>query len=126
MSWNFFCLPRNWICLLQNYFSSYVHLKDIYKTLKGIAKIQFVSELTILLNLQISKFSGGLQKEKNWNFQSLNTTPYVRKLIHKLSVIHLLTLSFTVFEEQCLAQRFCKLSASYNLTVKNNMITGHL
>ena len=65
MSRNFFCLPRNWICLLQNYFSSYVHLKDIYKTLKGIGKIQFVSELTILLNLQISKFSGGLQKEKN-------------------------------------------------------------
>ena len=65
MSWNFFCLPRNWICLLQNYFSSYVHLKDIYKTLKGIGKIQFVSELTILLNLQISKFPGGLQKEKN-------------------------------------------------------------
>ena len=65
MSRNFFCLPRNWIWLLQNYFSSYVHLKDIYKTLKGIGKIQFVSELTILLNLQISKFSGGLQKEKN-------------------------------------------------------------
>ena len=29
----------------------YIYLKDIYKTLKGIRKIRFVSELTILLNL---------------------------------------------------------------------------
>ena len=28
-----------------------VYLEDIYKTLKGIGKIQFVSELTTLLNL---------------------------------------------------------------------------
>ena len=34
-----------------NYFTSYVYLKIIYKTLKGIGKIQFVSKLTILLNL---------------------------------------------------------------------------
>ena len=48
---------------IQNYFSSYVYLKDIYiyQTLKGIRKIQFVSELTLLLNLYISKF----HKEKN-------------------------------------------------------------
>ena len=51
-----FLWNTNWICLLQNYFSSYVYLRDIYKTLKGIAIIQFVSELTILLNLEISKF----------------------------------------------------------------------
>ena len=28
----------------------------------------------------ISKFHGSLRKEKNWNYQSLNTTPYVAKL----------------------------------------------
>ena len=48
---NVFSLPCNCIYLLQNYFSSYVYLKDIYKTLKGIGKIQFVSELTTLLDL---------------------------------------------------------------------------
>ena len=52
-----FCLPRNRIYLPQNYFSSYVYLKDMYKTLKG--KIQFVSAL---------------------NHQSFNTTPYEVKL----------------------------------------------
>ena len=51
----FFCLPRNWIYLLQGYFSSYVYLSDIHKTLKGIGKIQFVSELTILLNLNFTE-----------------------------------------------------------------------
>ena len=56
---------------IQNYFSNYVYLKDIYiyQTLKGIRKIQFVSELTLLLNLYISKF----HKEKNW-------TPYMGRL----------------------------------------------
>ena len=58
-------MPRNWIYLLQNYFLSYVYLKDIYKTLEGIGKIQFVSELAILLNLLISKFHGSFHKEKN-------------------------------------------------------------
>ena len=43
MSRKFFCSPRNWIYLFQNYFSSYVYLKDICKTLKGIEKIQFIS-----------------------------------------------------------------------------------
>ena len=51
MSRKLFCLPRNWIYLLQNYFWSYVYLKAIYKTLKRIRKIQIASELTILLNL---------------------------------------------------------------------------
>ena len=51
MSKKFFCLPGNWIYLPHNYFSSCVYLKDTYKTLKGIGKIQFVSELTILLYL---------------------------------------------------------------------------
>ena len=64
MSKKVFCLPRNWIYLLQNYFSSYVYLKDIYKLLKGIGKNQFVSELTIFLSLQISKFHESLNKEK--------------------------------------------------------------
>ena len=45
MKWK--CLLRNWIYLLQNCFRSYAYLKDIYKTLKGIEKTQFVSEITI-------------------------------------------------------------------------------
>ena len=67
MSRIFFCLPRNWIHLLQFIFSSYVYLEDIHKTLKGLGKIQFVSELTILLNPQISQFHGSLNKEKKLN-----------------------------------------------------------
>ena len=47
MSRKLFCLPQNWIYLFQNY----VYLEDIHKTLKGIVKIQFVSELAIFLNL---------------------------------------------------------------------------
>ena len=65
-------------------FWSYVYLKDIYKNLKGIGKIQFVSELTILLNLSISRFHGSLHKRKKRKIEiikkSLNITPYVRKL----------------------------------------------
>ena len=64
MSKKFISLPRNWIYLLQSYFSSCVYLKDIYETLKGIGKIQFVSEFTILLHLQISKFHGNLSQER--------------------------------------------------------------
>ena len=71
MSREFFCSPRNWIYLLQNYFSSYVYLNDIYKTLKGIGKIQFVSELTILQESS---------RRKKQNCQSLNATSYVGKL----------------------------------------------
>ena len=62
------------------FFSSYVYLKAISKTLKGTVKPQFVSELTILLNLQISKFYASLHKEKNWNYKISNTSPYVGKL----------------------------------------------
>ena len=43
MSRKLFCLLRNWICLLQNYFLSHLYLKDIYKALKGIGKTQFMS-----------------------------------------------------------------------------------
>ena len=45
MSIEFLCLPRHWMWLLRNYFSSYVYLKDIYKTFKGIRQIQFALEL---------------------------------------------------------------------------------
>ena len=83
---NFFCTPRNWIYSLQNDFFSYAYIKHINKTLKGIGKIQFVLELTILLNLYISKFHGSLCKEKLWNYQSLNTNPYERKV--NFSVIY--------------------------------------
>ena len=44
---NCFDLPRNWIYLLQNYLSSYLYLKYIYKTLKRIGEIHVVLELTI-------------------------------------------------------------------------------
>ena len=44
----------------------------VYETLKWIVKIQIVSDLTILLNLHISKFHGSLHKEKYWNHQNLN------------------------------------------------------
>ena len=91
------------------YFLSYAYLKNIYKTLKGIRKTPFVSKLTILLNLWISKFHGRLPKEKHRNYQLtvLNTTPYVVKLTLVWNI--LLILPFTVFEEQFSAQRFCKL-----------------
>ena len=36
MSMNFSCLTLNWIYLLLDSLSSYVYLKDIYKTLKGM------------------------------------------------------------------------------------------
>ena len=45
---------RIYIYISQGYIQRiyiYIYLKDIYKTLKGIRKIRFVSELTILLNL---------------------------------------------------------------------------
>ena len=73
-------------------------------------KNQLALALTILLNLQISKFHKSIHKKKRkyWNCQSLNTTPYVGKFT--LVQYILLILPFTVFEEQCLAQRFCKLS----------------
>ena len=60
----FFCLPRNWNHLFQFFPPSYVYLKDIYKTVKGLEKIQFVSELTVFLNAQISQFHWSLHKEK--------------------------------------------------------------
>ena len=37
------------IYLLRNYFLNYVHLKDMYITLKGTGKILFISVLRILL-----------------------------------------------------------------------------
>ena len=37
------------------WFFRYVYLKDIYKTLKEIGQNEFLSELTILLNLEISR-----------------------------------------------------------------------
>ena len=45
-------------------FLSYAYLKAIHKTLKGTGKIQFVLELIISLNLQISTFHSSLHKEK--------------------------------------------------------------
>ena len=40
-----------WIDVLQIYFSNYVYLKDMYKFLKEIGIIQFVSKLITFVNL---------------------------------------------------------------------------
>ena len=97
-------------------FSSYEYLKDIYNTLKGIGKIQFVSQ-----NLKLFKFHGNFLQGKIWNYKSSNTSPYVGK--STLVQYILLILTFTVFEEQCLAQRFCKMSgkvtSSLNKRINN-------
>ena len=118
ISRKYFCLPRNWYFLFQNYFSNYVYLKDICKTLKEIGKIQFVPKLAILLNLYISKFYVTLHKEKNWNYQSLNTILHVGKLTSVKYI--LLILLFTVFEEECLAQMFWNLSGKVAVAVTNS------
>ena len=75
-----FCLPRNWIYLLQNSLSSYVYPKGIYKTLKRMGKIQFVSELTFAKSVNFLNFASVFTKKKNCNYQSLNSTLYMRKL----------------------------------------------
>ena len=35
----------------RNYFSNYIYLKNMYKTLKGLGKIKFLSELIIFVIL---------------------------------------------------------------------------
>ena len=47
------CLPRtsSQIEVRRNYFSNYIYLKNMYKTLKGLGKIQFLSELIIFVIL---------------------------------------------------------------------------
>ena len=78
--------------------------------MKGIEKIQSVSDITILLNLQIFKFLGSFDKEKNLSkkLSKLEYYPLSGKV--NFSAIYLLILPFTVFEEYYSAQRFCKLS----------------
>ena len=49
LSRKFFCLHVTRSTYSRIIFRAY--LKDLYKTLKGTGKIQFVSELTVLLNL---------------------------------------------------------------------------
>ena len=71
-----FLFTLSWIYLLYNYFLSSLYLKDICKTLKEIGKLQYLSELAMLLNLYISKFHGSL---KNWSYHSFNTTLYMGK-----------------------------------------------
>ena len=60
-----------------------------------------------LLILQISKFHASLHKEKKMKLSRLEYYSLCGKV--NFSVIHPTILPFTVFEEQCLAQRFCKL-----------------
>ena len=63
------------IYLLQNSFSSYVYLKDIYKTLTELEKWIWMG----INNFVKSVLLLSLHKEKKWNYQSLNTAPHVGK-----------------------------------------------
>ena len=62
---NIFGSPHtsNPIYLLQNCFSNYVYLKDMYITLKGIGKILFVSVLRILLICKFLNFKAAFTKK---------------------------------------------------------------
>ena len=53
----------NWIYLLQNCFSNYLHLKDMYTTLKGIGKIIFVSVIRIFLICKFLNFTAAFTKK---------------------------------------------------------------
>ena len=61
-----FGLPQtsNRIYLLRNCFSSYIYLKDMYNTLKGIGKILFVSVLIILLICKFRDFTSVFTKKE--------------------------------------------------------------
>ena len=73
MSRKFFRLSRDWIYLLQNSFWSYVYSRIYTKLWTELEKSicmgvnNFVKSVILL----------GLHKEKNWNYQSLNTAAYV-------------------------------------------------
>ena len=54
---------NNRIYLLRNCFSAYIYLKDMYITLKGIRKIQFVSVLRILLICKFLNFTAASTKK---------------------------------------------------------------
>ena len=87
----YFCLPHNWIYLVQNYFSSYVYLKDIYWYLKRIGQIQFVSELRILTGkkhpqIKLQRFRklwiwtfGWLLHQTNFLYEALKLKQNFRK-----------------------------------------------
>ena len=63
----FSCLPRNWIYLRQNYFTSYVYLKDTYKTLERNWKNPICIKLnnsTKSVNFKISEESSQRNKLK--------------------------------------------------------------
>ena len=55
----------NRIYLLQNCFSNYVYLKDMYMTLKGIGKILFVLALKILLICKFLNSTAAFTKKRN-------------------------------------------------------------
>ena len=61
------CQRDLFVCHLTGFTHSgiffWVYFKDIYSTLKGLGKNQFILEIT-LLNLYISKFHESLHKEK--------------------------------------------------------------
>ena len=120
MSSRLFCLPCNWIYLIQNPFLSYVYLKDIHKTLKEIGKIQFVSELRILLNLYISKFHESLPKEKIWNCQNLLSKVNFSK-IHPTNITIYIKMDFAV-NDKLWALKFNKFSHFQN-AISNNSPT---
>ena len=75
----------NRIYLLQNYFSNYVYLKDMYITLKGIGKSLLVSVLGILLICKFLNFTVVFTKKK-FNFRKISYNFLCEKV--NFSLIH--------------------------------------
>ena len=71
---NIFASPHtsNRTQLVQNCFSNYVYLKDVYITLKGIGKILFVSMLRILIICKFLNFTATFPKKLNFSKFAFN------------------------------------------------------
>ena len=82
--------------LLRDCFSSYVYLKDMYITLKGIGKILFVWMLRILLICKILKFLAVFTK-KNWIWNWVISTSYIKTNSKKYWLLNISNFLFLVF-----------------------------
>ena len=107
----------NWIYLLQNCFSNYAYLKDMYITLKGIEKILFVLVLTILLICKCLSFMAAFTEKKNFPKFAFN---FLCEKVNNSWIIHELMLPFIAFEEYYYVLKFCQLSikVTFKKTVK--------
>ena len=72
----------NQFYLLQNCFTNYIYLKDMYITLTGIKKILFVPALRILLICKFLNFVAVFTKNKN----KLSRVAYIFRVIKLISV----------------------------------------